>query len=271
MPSINDAKEVSANSELQLLHNVHRYRLTLPETCASQFEISVAEAQAMLDQLVSKRRLATAPFRDGSLYYHLTKLGAKSIKVPGDEARALKVCHHAIAYSTLQYATMLGISRKRLTKQEFIRDFPELYHPGPQINYVLEPNGILSFVRLDGDISERERPGSWERLLDIVKRLYEQRRKVRAFNELIDSGHFRVVILTAMQPKVIQVRRFVEELTERFEQYRLDRVQFSNGGHNPAPPPAFDIEHIPGLFQLMRPRPHIPAIQSTTPALENSN
>jgi len=255
MPSINNAVERSTDIELQLLHHIHRYRLTLPEPCARRFKTTLSEAQGVLDQLVRNKLLATAPFRDGSLYYHLTKQGAKAISVSVDEAKPLKVCHHAIAYGTLQYATMLGIARKRLTKQEFIRDFPEIYRPGPQINYVLQPDGKLSFVRLDGDISVRQRPGSWERLVETVKRLYDQRSKVRAFSDLIDSGYFNVVILTAMQPKVVQVRRLIQEQTECYEQYQLDRLRLSNNAHMPSPPPAFEIEHVPGLFQLMRPRP----------------
>lgn len=263
MPSTRNTQGSSTYTHLQVLEHVNRFRLTIPEIFAHAFSMTAPQANALLAELVELKLLSTAPFRDGSCYYHLTQLGAKAIGVPSEDAKPLKVCHHAIAYGTLYYSTMLDAPKKRLTKHEFMHDFPDIYQPGPQINYVLQPDGKLSFVRLDGDISVRVRPGSWERLLSTVSKLYEQRRKNEAFSCLIENGYFNVVILTATLPKVAQVRRLVQEVGECFQQYLQNRWCLPAGQRKPSPAPIFEIEYIPGLFQLMRPRPHIPAIQST--------
>ncbi|MBI3861098.1 MAG: hypothetical protein HY290_04300 [Planctomycetia bacterium] len=237
-----------------VLEHVHRYRLTLPKILAGTEIVPKAgdvAARLTLDRLSGDGWLCTAdlyPGHGGEQYYHLSEKGAQALGQDGDIAQPLKSEMRIESFAIATFCCCGDQFRELLTKEEFKRQFANLWFAGQPVRYYLD-KGADGIVRLAYIKVDKVGPGDWDRLIESCSRFLrqrvdaarvapEQRPRVEAFARLAKRGEFQFTVLTAVPEK----KRAIE--------LELQRRKLN---HDFAPP--ITVHVVPGLFEVLFPGP----------------
>lgn len=179
----------------QILAFITRYRVgtneLLREHCFDD-DTGLRNVDRVLRRLEERKLIRRTELDEGKSYYTMTRRGlglnAENPRTPKLPTEQTLPVYLAIATYCVEHRL------KRLTKEKFVEDYPELTRPGKgNGNYTLvEDDGVIKLELLVVD-----RGGAAHRIRTRVRRLVAQRKGMPHFVALMQAGKFRITVLTA--------------------------------------------------------------------------
>lgn len=178
-----------------ILDFITRYRIgtnTLVRDSCFQSDVGLKNVDRVLLRLARRDLLRKWPLDVGQWYCTMTRRG---LALKDDRAKTptpLTEQTLPIALATANYCVANGV--RRLTRDEFVKRFPEFTRPGIcSANYALrktESGFQLELLVVD-------RGGAAHRIRSRARRLISQRKDMGPFASLMRAGKFRITVLTA--------------------------------------------------------------------------
>ena len=166
--------------------------------------------QRVIQRLVARTCLKKQSWGKGLTYYTMATNGFVTLEMSPRSTRSFTEQSLPVALAVMFYCVRHNLDR--LTLDEFQNTYPELCRAGLRSSqYVLveTPKGIkLEMLIVD-------RGGAARRLRSRVRRVVAQRKPMKDFWSLIQSGRFRVNILTGTETQQDKILRHLER--ESFE------------------------------------------------------
>lgn len=181
--------------DLKILDFVTRYRVgtnvLLRDYCFEE-GTSLSNVDRVLRRLERRKLIQKTQLDQSRSYYTMTRRGL-ALKVDNPRTPKLLTEQTLPVYLAIaEYCTANGL--KRLTKDEFVKGYPELTRPGKgNGNYTIAKSGgriVLELLVVD-------RGGAAHRIRSRVRRLIHQRKDLPHFVALMEAGKFRITVLTA--------------------------------------------------------------------------
>ncbi|TWU64523.1 hypothetical protein V7x_00670 [Crateriforma conspicua] len=277
--------------DLEILRHIHTYRLTTSEIVANLFRLPLDDSNRILESLRAKGLVGSADLNGSDPYFFLQHKAAQVLRVEKVDAGPINGTAKVQAYASACFCCGGKRFRPLMDARVFRTSFPELYRPGAKINYYTE-GAKLGLIRVDtrentnGDVFRLiERAGR-----DVIRRTNPFKNKkerkqesLPEFRDLVKRGQFVVTVLTALEQKAERIRFELDQMQDRNRLYHLHRNTSRNntkarsreeaeaakmvfeqwhkndrGGRRrraPAYPPPLEIEVVPGLLDVMFPKP----------------
>lgn len=208
--------------QLQVLKHLRTFRVSTAEIVRELFfEEGTAEGvKSFLQRLRARRLIASADLYGTTDYHFLTNEGLRIFGDPPRRTKGLNSNALAEAYGMLVFSTRQASWRRKLRKDQFASQFPELAARGARsTNYYLddeeEPRRI-GFIYVDRGI-ETSKVARRVGLVAIKKRLEHAQWRT----SVLHSRRFAVAIVTPSEQKVETLRARLERdwefVTFRFE------------------------------------------------------
>ena len=192
-----------------ILAFVARYRIGTDELLVRQCFAagsSLKNVARVVLRLEKRGLLRKRQWGKGLAYVTLTPRGCRAIGLPSRTPRRLTEQSLPVVLAVASYCVRNGL--ERLTCREFSELYPELWRPGMRSSsYLLvqTPSGLkLEMIVVD-------RGGAARRVRSRVRRIIAQRSGLPDFVSLMESGRFRVQILTGTEEQQTKIRRQVEK------------------------------------------------------------
>ena len=193
----------------KVLEFVIRYRVgtvdLLRRPCFGE-DASLENVCRVLQRLTKHKLLLRVSSKSGFTYYTPTR---HTFAVFGQEPRTPR----PLTEQTLPVVMAVAFycvakDLRRLTSTEFQELYPELWRPGMRSsNYLLmEIDGKLRLELLLVD-----RGGAPHRMRSRVRRMIAQRKSLPAFQSLINSGRFRITVLTGTREQQQKIRNRIRQ------------------------------------------------------------
>lgn len=194
----------------RILDHVARYRVTVSEVLhalffPSQFPNAVTKVTSRLCQQDYLRRF---PLYHPRTYFTLGPKGAQSLGQSANRTLPLGPQSLPTDFATLSYATLGGTERYRLTVHELMTRWPSFTDKqivdAPHCADESTGDTVLELIRVDLG-------GKPDHVARKCRDDIDSRRRLKAFNELLKQGGFRLVVVTGTTEKAAAIRDSLDQ------------------------------------------------------------
>lgn len=270
--------------ETAVLVHIRMFRMTTAKALGRVCSLSApADAEEVLEYLRRLGFIDRAMLVGEEQYYFLLPRAAEVLHVAQVLSGPVNGTPKLEAYATLSFCCLSSVYRPLIDTETLQKRFPTLYRTGVKINYYTE-GAKFGHIRVDTKENTRGHPA---RTIDRCYKDISTRRRhkekgrtkkddkwidCQPFIELHDSGRFVIAVLTAFPEKADRLRSELNRMTERHRQFRVSKRKREKGefvnediyreyrkldrrDQPPRLPPPVEVHVIPGLFDLMYPKP----------------
>lgn len=166
---------------------------------------AVRNIDRVMRRLERKQLVKRVRCSDQLKYFVLKRRAFRLLGLRPRTVRSLTEQSLPVVLAIASYCVARGL--KRMTHQEFLEDYPELWRPGLRSS---------SYVLVDRETSPKlelllvDRGGAARRIRSRVRRVVGQRIGVPDFESLIEDGCFRITVLTGTPEQQAKIEYQIE-------------------------------------------------------------